>query len=728
MKQDRLQRAKERFADCMEDMRAQHERMREDLRFSNPSNPEQWTADAIKLRAGRPTMTFDNTNKFIRQVVNDGRASVPSIQTVPADGFAHAKAADALNGRIRHIEYASRARLAYDTSLELSARCGLGWIRIVPKILNHETNQQEPTILRVFDPFSCLLYDWTEPDGSDADGGFALAIMKRKAFQKLYPKAQASHGWSDDGQLWTRADDTIIVAEYFEFETEKVNKIIVATPDGEQIAMTEKEYWQTAEELGFQPQYLRNEEIEVRRQTWTKMTGCEELESTLFPSRYVPIVPVIGNELWVDGERYLSGLTRQLMDGQRMHNAEMSAYTESVMSQPKAPFIASMEAIEGHEAAWQKLNTGNPAFLPVNGLDDDGRPIPMPQRMSPPAMPTAFANGAMMAVNEMEAAVGMYKSSFGQQSNAVSGVAKLSDRRESNTATYHYADNRAISLQQVGRILIDMDRQLTDTARMVRTMAEDGTPGQIRFDPDLKDAVAMKGGEVTAINPRIGEYDLRVKVGPSYLTQNEETATELSAMFQGAPQLLPILGPTWVRMKGIPGAEKIAKLLLSVAPKEVQAIDAEGDEAAVPPAAKAALAQKDQQIQQLSKALEKAAEAADAADVEREKLRLEREKAEAEILTNGYKAVTDRLKATAPAMEVTPEVMALIQQTVREAMAVPPVPVEEVAPRPMAQPAMASAMPTDMPEPMPVDEVEQGLPPENAMDAGADAPLIQQEV
>ncbi len=404
-----------------------------------------------------------------------------------------------------------------------------------------------------------------------------------------------------------------------------------------------------------------------------------------------------------------------------MHNAEMSAYTESVMSQPKAPFIASMESIEGHEAAWSKLNTGNPAFLPVNGLDDEGRPIPPPSRMSPPAMPSAFANGAMMAVNEMEAAVGMYKSSFGQSSNAVSGVAKLSDRRESNTATFHYADNRAISLQQVGRILIDMDRRLTDTARTVRTMGEDGTAGQIRFDPDLPDAVAMKNGEVTAINPRIGEYDLRVKVGPSYLTQNEETSTELSEMFRAAPQLLPVLGPLWVQMKGIPNADTVKKLMISMAPPQVQAIYAEEGKEPIPAAAKAAIAQKDQQIQQLSAALEAAAAAADQADIEREKTQLEREKAEADIITNGYKAVTDRLKVTSV---TTPEQLeALVRQTVMEAMAVPPVATGALSEEaePLAQ--AGGVMPPNLPPPQldQMAEPEQGLPPENAMAAGDDA-------
>lgn len=710
---DRLQRAKDRYADACEAMREQHERIREDLRFSNPAKPEQWTKEALQLRDARPALTFNQCPKFIRQVANDGRASVPSFQVTPADSFAHAKAAEIINGRIRHIEYVSKARIAYTTALELAANCGLGWLRVTPEILNAETNQQEPRIIRVHDPLSCVIdTDSTEPDGCDAEWGFVLSPVSKAKFRRQWPKSAITQGWTDEFHLWTYSDN-VLVADYYEVVRKKVNKILVRTPDGETIAMTEDEYWGVAQRLGMNPEVIAQFETEERSVVGSKMTGAEELEETDFPSQYVPIVPVIGDELWVDGKRYLCGLTRQLMDGQRMHNAEMSSYTESILAQPKAPFAVPMEAIEGHEAAWKKLNTGNPAFLPYNGLDEEGRPIPAPTRLSPPQVPSAFANGAMMAIGEMEGSVGMYKAAFGQQSNAISGRAKLADRRESDTGTFHYHDNLARSIEHLGRIVFDMDRRLTDTARKVRTMSEDGTAGMVGYDPHMETALRFKGKtqEVEAINPHIGEYDMRVKVGPSFITQNEETAAELGEMFQGAPQLLPVLGPLWVRMKGVPGAEKIAKLLLAMAPPQVQAIEAEDDkETPIPPQAKAHIQQLEAQVQQLAQALENAASEADKTRIEASKAKTEHEKSEADIITRGYQAVTDRIKALAPGL--TPEqIAALAQMTFGQALSIPPVDqealtdddsMEQMAPQIGQTPG---AMP-----PAPIDQ-EQGLEP-----------------
>lgn len=673
MNQDRLQRAKERFADAMEVLSEQHERIREDLRFSNPAKPEQWTTQAIQLRQARPIMTFNRVPKFIRQVSNDGRSSIPSFQVTPADSFAHAKAAEVINARIRHIEYVSKAKVAYSTALELSANCGLGWLRVVPAVINDETNQQEPRILRVHDPLSCVIdTDATEPDGSDAEWGFVLSPLSKAKFKRTFPKSEITYGWSDERNLWTSAD-SVLVAEYFERVKKKVSKIMIATPDGETIALTESEFWQVADEIGVKPEVTGTFVAEESKVVWSKMTGCEELEVTDFPSKFIPIVPVVGDEVWVDGKRYICGLTRQLMDGQRMHNAEMSSYTENILAQPKAPFAVPIEGIRGHEESWKKLNTGNPAFLPYNSLDDDGKQIPSPTRMNPPQIPNAFAQGAMMAIGEMEASVGMAKSAFGEQSNAVSGRAKIEDRRQSDTGTYHYHDNLARAVEQLGRIVFDMDRRLTDTARTVRTMSEDGKSSMIRFDPQMAESVRIRNGEVDAVNPAVGEYDMRVKVGASFITQSEETASELSEMFRGAPELLPVLGPTWVRLKGIPGGDKVAKLLLAMAPDAVKQIEAEDEsEEKMPAQARMAIQRLEVQVQELSAALESAASEADKTRVEEGKAHAEQEKAEADMLTKGYQAVTDRIKALVPGL--TPEqVFMLAQVTFGQAMTIPPI-------------------------------------------------------
>jgi hypothetical protein len=95
------------------------------------------------------------------------------------------------------------------------------------------------------------------------------------------------------------------------------------------------------------------------------------------------MVPVLGYESFIEGKRYICGVTRRLMESQKAYNYERSALVEAVALQPKAPLGAAAEAIEGHEAHYENLNTGQPAYLPFNAFDGEGRPLPAPQRMAP---------------------------------------------------------------------------------------------------------------------------------------------------------------------------------------------------------------------------------------------------------------------------------------------------------------------------------------------------------
>ena len=628
--QDLHQRCKEGYADAREEMRDQAERIKEDLRFSNPANPEQWAREVLTARQGRPCLTFDKTNQFIAQVVNDARQNKPAIHCMPADAKADIAVAEKLNGIVRHIEYRSRAGVAYDAAIELAARVGLGWLRIVPEVVNGDTNEQEILIKRVHDPLSVHLQaGWTEPDGSDALCGWAETVLTKKAFERLYPKA-----YLDSWDVEWFSKDSVKVCEYFEVDEQQENRLVVNLR-GEEMTLTEDEYWDLAERIGMRPELVHQYMAKTRTVRWSKHSGCEVLEETIFPSRYVPLIPALGDEIWIDGQRYLCGMVRKLMDGQRAHNYEESARIEAVALQPKAPYIAAWEGIENHEDAWRQANQGSPAYLPFNAFNGNGEPIPPPQRQMPPTFPVAFAQGGEIAVRSMEAAVGMYRSNLGAQSNAVSGRAKLADKREGDTANFHYLDNLTRSIEQVGRVIVDMIPRIYDTKRQARIVGEDDQQDFVTINPDLPGAVSKQGKKVVEINPGVGSYDVRVKAGPSYTSLRQESAEQLSLIFQAAPQLVPVLGDEWVRSQDWPGADKMARRLKALLPPEIQAIEQE-DGPDIPPEVVGQIQQLQAQIEQLSEALQQASREVD------EKDQALKDKSQ-EIEVKKYQADTDRL-------------------------------------------------------------------------------------
>lgn len=674
--QDSFQQARERYDDAREAMRENRQRMEEDLEFSNPAEPKQWEVQSVTDRKGRPTLTMDNTNQFIQQVVNDGRRNTPSIQTIPEDSGANVQVSQQLNGRIRHIEYASRAGAAYDTSLEYSTRIGIGWIRVMPKLVDGPKNYQEPRIYGCDDPLAaCIDGDSIEFDGSDAMFGFYETVMSKRAFERRWPKARSASFSSADGD-WFDAKG-IRVCQYWRVIEKPFNNIVVAGPDGGTMNVTEEQYWETAKKTGVKPEPIDTFWSKERTVKFATMSGVDFLEETDFPSKWIGLIPVYGHVLRVKGKRYICGLTRRLRDGQRFHNYEMSSLAETLLSQPKAPFMAPARAIEGYEQHWQQLNDGNPAYLPYNDIDDSSEvPIAPPIRLAPPMFPAAFANAANLGLNEMQASVGMYKSTLGQQSNAVSGRAKQADKVEGDNATFNFHDNLRRSLEQVGRVVVDMDIRLNDTARDVRVLGMNAdSTNFVRVDPEMKEPVKVDArGKVTSFNPGIGEYGIVVKTGPSYATQREELEDRLTQLGQGNPQLAAALAPLLVKMADMPDADKVARICLSLLPPPVQqAYNEDDDKDAIPPAVKQQMQGMQQSLQQASEMIQKLAAELNAAHDENaekqrqaemeaaqesRKLDIEDKKTQIEW----YRAETDRIAAAAAASPVTPEAVAEINE------------------------------------------------------------------
>jgi hypothetical protein len=206
---------------------------------------------------------------------------------------------------------------------------------------------------------------------------------------------------------------------------------------------------------------------------------------------------------------------------------------------------------------------------------------------------------ALNASDDMKAIVGLYDASLGARSNETSGKAILARQREGDVSTFHFTDNLARAIRHTGRILIDLIPHVYSAERVIRVMGEDGKPeakqinapyqmqdpktglpvqqpamgqdGQPLSGPDgspiLKPVMALH--DLTA-----GKYDLTVSTGPSYTTQREEAAAQMTEMIRAFPAAAPVVGPELAKNLDWPGADKIAEKLEQIAsgqlPPQVQ--------------------------------------------------------------------------------------------------------------------------------------------------------------
>ena len=100
------------------------------------------------------------------------------------------------------------------------------------------------------------------------------------------------------------------------------------------------------------------------------------------PGRYIPIVPVIGEEVSIGRRVVRHGVIRNLEQNfQRAYNYFRSAEAEAVALQPKAPWLLTEKNVDGYEDQWLTANTKNYSYLVYKPDTANGNQAP--KRVSP---------------------------------------------------------------------------------------------------------------------------------------------------------------------------------------------------------------------------------------------------------------------------------------------------------------------------------------------------------
>jgi hypothetical protein len=596
----------------------------DDLRFARLG--EQWPEKIRRERDldGRPTLTINRLPAFIRQVVNDARQNKPGMVVHPVDDGADPETAEVLNGLIRHIERSSDAEVAYDTALDFAVTGGFGYFRINTRYASDDTFDQDLVIERVANPFS--IYgdpDGTAADSSDWNCAFVVDKLPKAAFEARWKGAEAVD-WSADAYAslsnpWLEGEQ-VMVAEHW--RREPTNRTILALSDG-----------QVVEEAVFKAQKAMFDALGVsvvgRPRTVAShkviqriLTGAEVLETVEWAGRFIPIVPVYGEELHIDGRRRLRSLVRDAKDPQRMFNYWRTTSTELVALAPKTPFIGRKGAFETDSAKWATANIQSHAYIEYDG------PEP-PQRQMFAGPPAGAIQEALSASDDMKAIMGLYDASLGARSNETSGRAILMRQREGDVSTFHYIDNLNRALRHAGRLLLDLVPKVYATPRVIRILGQDGQASSVAMNQPPQTAGADPAAKLKAVEKiydlTVGKYDVTVQAGPSFTSRREEAANQMIELIRAYPAAAPVIGDLLARNLDWPGAEEVAQRLQAMLPPQAKGAD---------PQAQAAQAQMGQLAQALA-----------AAKAEIAALRQDQSNAARKLEIDAFEAETNRLKA-----------------------------------------------------------------------------------
>lgn len=594
---------------------AQRAREDDDLRFDRSLLEDVWPENIRKGRAGRvvggevldarPMLVIPKLDQPVQQVIQEGRRARLAINVKPRGAKASKKGAFLRQGMIRAIEADCGAQNARMWAFDRCVKVGRGYYRLVIQYANDNDDQLDIAVKRIKHQGSVFLDpDFIEPDWSDGRYAIITVDLSHEEYRERYGKSPVLdspfplEGVSEQYQNQWCNDRTIRVAEYWVMEKKML------------------------------PGSTRKRPV-VKRYV---LSSNDILEEQAWPGRWIPMCLVVGKEYNIGGEVTYKGLISNGKDAARGYNYMRSATVEMVGAAPKAPYLADIRQIKGHEDAWDNLNTRNSPYLPYNRFDPTGKvDYGVPQRN--------FGEPAIQAVSmevasfdrDIMAVTGRYEPSRGQLSTERSGKAIQALQQQAETSSSGYLENLAsYTLPHEGRMMLDLlPHVYQEPGRIIRLLGDTpkdesyamlGTP----FVPDGPDGLPVA---YEPPNPKRtflaklglgpppppppenlteyrlddgGDYMVTVTVGRSFATERDANKDVLEAIMKAAPQLVPHIVDLWVENLDSTMSDQVVERLRRMNPALA------GGEAQIPPEVQAQMQQAQQQIAQLQGDLQQA--------------------------------------------------------------------------------------------------------------------------
>lgn len=545
-----------------------------------------------------PMIVVDETTQYVNQLVNDVRENKRGVKVEPEGYGATDKTADLLEGWVRGIEYKSNAQAAYITGFEGAVVGSYGFWKLQTYFENEKSFNQSVRIVAipnantiVFDP-DCLNYDC-----SDAADCFEVNFISHDEFKRRYPRAEILEFTDDIRQIapeWVK-DKQVQIASYWKVEVKEVTLHLVDPKDGrEPIVMREDELPEKMD----RSLILKSRPSEERRIVQTILNGVEILEVNDpkdadnpkgWPGKWIPIIPVWGQEIFVDegagSKRKLMSLIRLARDPQQWLNYCAAQEIAEAKMTPKTPYMGPKGMFSNQASQWETINDVPAAFVEFEvpeGSPPGTQPIRVP--FAPNFQQYEIVKES--AKRSIQAAMGISPlPTSAQRQNEKSGVALERIQGERQKGSYHFIDNFERSLEATGRQLVDVFDILHDTARDVVTRNRKQEQKVVR----VNDPSSPKN------QPSDGEHSVTVSSGPSHQSQREATESFVDTLISSVPGVFPLIGDLLVklRLRGDPIGDEVAQRLTPP-----QFAQKDGQEP-LPPQAIAAMQKSQQENQQL---------------------------------------------------------------------------------------------------------------------------------
>jgi len=520
-----------------------HQEWRKDMKFIWFN--KQWDKEAEAERTRplsvngsavppRPCLVFNILKPFIIKVCNGIKKLRMGIKVNPVDNGTDKELAEVRRGIHRAIERNTEAESARDNATNGAVSAGYGFYGFVtepedPKSFDHEIKYRT-----VKDATNVL---WDDDDKTEDGSGLKKFILQEiygvKEFETEFDVDWTSMSGSEKqlSGAWGTQNKPI-VSEYWYIDEKKETLVMV---DGVNMYLSEAKEKFKDEALPIESFLDADEETgEIyerethSREVWVcKLAGRRVLSKDKWKGYWIPWFKIEGRFELVDGDVIKSGLGRDAKPSQQTYNYARNNQIERMGQANKIPMYVPVDGIpEAEKIKYETANSRNWDHLKFNAYDEQGRPIPGPQKPPPAQIEPAFANEAGTSRDEIMATMGLYGSYTGDTQNEKSGKAILAGAQESADIVYDFSNNKVKVMKHEGRVREEMIPKVYDTARQVRMVGEDDKEKVIMVNQKARDE---KGREYY-YDMKVGKFDIKIDMGPSDEDKRLETLQGLEGL------------------------------------------------------------------------------------------------------------------------------------------------------------------------------------------------------
>lgn len=507
----------------------------------------------------RPCVTVNRMPAFIRQITNAARAARLRIRVVPVDDQSDPKTAEALQGIIRNIEMTSFADRAYSMAADKQAEQGLGFIGLVTEFSNETDFKQRIRIKRKLNPLGIYVDPAVqEADYSDAEYGFEVADLDRATYKDLYgkdaPAPTCLATYEDEGDAtgdWF-PNGKVRVARYVCRERGP-RKRIAELSDGTTIQnFRGKEHADELLKLDPPVYVVRDRFVQPKKMVLRVIDAVNIIEESEWPADSIPWIPMLGDELLIDGERDNRGVVRDSKGSGQAYNVQVSAMIEAVGRGQKATVLGYLGQFGAKDSpqrkAWETAHKRPVPFLEASLLDIDGKPAPLPREVSFEADTHNIVIALQQTDNDYKITAGFNDASLGERGPQESGKAIRLRQDQDTLGSSHYLDNHRFALVALGRQLIQLIRRVLDVPTVHRILGIDNKPKKVMvFSGQERDPRApqfqtpdgepwqLPDGVDGIFDLSVGEFDVEVSPGPQHGSRRQEIAEQIGELIGKLP-------------------------------------------------------------------------------------------------------------------------------------------------------------------------------------------------